>query len=166
MGMSVSVLGKEGKKILTLADVSQRIDDNSLGAFHFDDLSSAIWCAAMVDEPGNAASFCGINNSVLIDSKQITASDAALEVMPLPHVGNLLADLFTDVLNNHVVGCNIFHSVQTPVVDGRSSEFHRLLPLLELVEAERITFAIGRGKHLFLSCNISNKATVVDTIGP
>lgn len=99
---------------LTSVYVSQRIYDNSLAPIHSDDLGCAIWRAAMVDESCDSATFCGIDNRILINAEQIAASNATLQVSPLSHIGNLLSDLLTDIFNNHVVGRNVLFSVKPP----------------------------------------------------
>lgn len=54
-------------EVLTLTDVSQSIDDNSLRTFDFDDLGSTIWIAAVIDETSDAAALCCVNHGVFVD---------------------------------------------------------------------------------------------------
>jgi hypothetical protein len=101
----------------TLCDVTKRVDDDPFALFHCDDLGCAVGHATVVDESRNAALFGRINDSVLVDSEKVTASDAALEVAVFAEICNLLSDFLTNVFDDHVVRGDILHGVQPPVVD-------------------------------------------------
>jgi len=148
----------------TLPNVPQGVDDNPLAPFHLDNLGCAIWVTAMVDEARNATTLGGVDYSVFVNPEEIAASDAALQVLSFPHVGHLLSDFLTHILNNHVVGSNVFHCIQSPVMNGRTVELHRLLPLLELIETNRITLAVRCGKNFPLSGDVLDDTAIVDAI--
>ena len=61
---------------LTLGNIAQRIDDDSLALFHCDDLGRAVRHTTVVDESGNTAFLCRIDDSILVYSEEVTASDA------------------------------------------------------------------------------------------
>ena len=152
---------KDSEK-LTLSNVAESIDNNPLAALDFDDFRCAVRHAAMVDEPCDAALLGCVDDGILVNAEEVTAANAALEVSPLAQFGNLLADLLTDVLDNHVVLVDVFHGVQAPVVDGGPRELDGLLPLLQLVEAESVGIL---AECLALVVQISDEAAVVDTVG-
>lgn len=96
----------------------------------------------MVNEASNTTFLCRINDSVLIDPEKVTAPNATFEVLALSHICDLLSHLLSNIFDDHVVGCDIFHGVETPIVNGRSGKFNGLLPFLELVESDGIAFTI------------------------
>jgi len=104
-------------QLLILFDIPHRIDDNTLATLDLYDLRRTIRSAAVIYEPGNSALLCGIDHSILVDTEKVTASNTALDIFPFSHVGNLLADNLSDILDDHVVGRNVFHSIQAPVVN-------------------------------------------------
>src|SRR2546421_1614121 len=112
---------------LTLFDISQRIDDDPLGAVNSNNLRCTVGHAAVVDESGDTALLGRINNAAFIDPEEIAAPDTTLRILDLPQICNLLSDLFTDILDNHFASLYPLQRVQAPVVDCRPSEFDRLL---------------------------------------
>lgn len=146
----------------TSLDVSERVNHNTFTAIDLDDLGGTIGRAAMIDEPRNSTPLRRINDRILINSEQITAANPTLEISSFSHIGNLLPNLFTNILDNHVIGRDILLGVQAPVMDSRARESNRLLPFLKLVEAKNIALTTGRGKRLLLSINVGNEAAVVD----
>ena len=115
----------------------------------------------MVDESRNATLLGCVDDSIVINTKQITASNATLEVTILANFGDLLSNLLSDILDDHVVLCNVLHSVQAPVVNSRASKLDGLLALLELIEFEHIR-VLAEG--LLLIVEVSDVATVGSAI--
>src|ERR1700733_4380006 len=111
----------------------------------------------MVYEPCYSAFLRGINEGIFIDPEEVTASNSTLEISILSEISNLLSDFLTHILDNHIIHGYVFHGVQTPVVDCRTSKFDRLLSLLKLIESKNIS--IGT-KIFLLIVEISHKATV------
>src|SRR3954469_7929721 len=101
---------------IPLHDIPQRVDDNSLAPFNLDNLCCTVWRAAVVDESCNTTSLGSVDHCVFINPKQITASDATLQVSSLSHVRYLLPNLLTHVFYDHVISGDVLHGVQTPVV--------------------------------------------------
>ncbi len=70
--------GEELRRRLTLPNVPECIDDNSLTAFYFDDLGGAVWIAAVIDETCDATAVCSVNDGIFVNSEKIAATDSAL----------------------------------------------------------------------------------------
>lgn len=117
----------------------------------------------MIDESRNSSSLCGIDDGVLVDSEEITAADSALQVSSFSHIGNLLTHFLSDILDDHVIGSDVFLGIQAPIMDGRASEAHRLLALLKLIESKNVSFAVRSGKGLLLRIDVCNEPAVVDS---
>ncbi len=115
----------------------------------------------MVDEAGDATLLGRVDDRVLVDTEQVTAAHALLEVSHLANLRNLLADLLANVLDDHVVFVDILLCIETPVVDRRTSKLDRLLSLLELVELEHV--GIARRLHFVLQRR--DVPAVVGTVG-
>jgi hypothetical protein len=54
----------------------------------------------VVDESGEVSTLGGVYNPVLVDSEEVTRTNASLLIVLLSFVGNLLTNNFTNVLNN------------------------------------------------------------------
>jgi len=122
-------------EFLTLRNITERVNDNPLTTLDFDDLGSTVWHTAMIDEPGNTAPLCGVDDGIFINSEEVAASNAALQVSSFSKIGDLLSNFLANILNDHVVHWNVLHGIQPPVVDGRPSKLDGLFPFLELIEA-------------------------------
>ena len=77
---SVSANTSRPSPKLTLVDLLHSIDDDPLGAFHFDNLCRAIGHAGMIDESSYAPLFGSVDDRVLVDSEQVATADALLVV--------------------------------------------------------------------------------------
>ena len=81
----------------------------------------------MVDEPCKVARLGCINDRNGIDSEEIAAANAHTLIGFLPAIGDALTDGFADILDDHLIGSDGFHSVQTPAMDGTLAELDVLL---------------------------------------
>ena len=95
----------------------------------------------VVDEAGEVAAHGGVDDGVVIDAEEVAAADAHGLVGLLPDIRHLLADYFSNVLDDHVVAVDVLHGKEAPVVDGALLEAELLLPALELVELCQIAVA-------------------------
>ena len=107
---------------LTLVDIPQRIDDDSLGALHLDDLGSTVRRAAVINEPSNSTHLCRIDDRILIYAEEIAGTNTLHIVFDFAEIGNPLSDPFSNVLDNHVIGGDTLLFIQSPIVNGRAVE--------------------------------------------
>ena len=85
----------------------------------------------MVDEARQISSLGGVNDRISIDPEEVAAPDAKLLVPSLPLVGGALPDGLPDVLDDHLIGRDGLHGVQTPAVDTALQELQLLLTELK-----------------------------------
>jgi hypothetical protein len=97
----------------------------------------------MVDEPGQVATLCGVNNRVLIDSKHVATADALGIVALFAMISNRLSDHLAHILDHKLFGSYLLDGEQTPVVDMRFAELEWFLAQLELTELENFVDVVG-----------------------
>lgn len=68
----------------------------------------------------------GIDNVLLVQSKEIAITDAVLLVDNLSFVSHLVSYSFTNIFNDDVTGCQVFMSEEAIPVDLTRSHFHSL----------------------------------------
>lgn len=107
----------------------------------------------------------GVDDGVFVDPEEIAATDPALEVLSFSHIRHLLPDLLAHVFDDHVIGSDVLHRIETPVVNSGSGKFDGLLPLLELIEPECVTFTVRSRQDLLLSGDVRYQASIVCSVG-
>jgi hypothetical protein len=147
--------------VLTLPNIPQGVDDNTLCVVYADNLGCTVWCTAVVDKTSNTTHLCRIDDRILVNTEEVTGSDTLLVVSHLAQICNALSDLLADILDDHVVGCNVLLSIQTPIVDGGPVKLDKLLSLLELVETQGITFGTSQ---VLGDVDIVHHTTIVRTV--
>lgn len=76
------------------------------------------------------STLCSINNRLQINTKQIRTPNPFLFVFFFPKIGEKWSNHLTNVFDNHFIGCDRFHSKQTPVVNIRLRKFELFLSKL------------------------------------
>lgn len=112
------IINREKKRLrieqLTSLNVPKGINDDTLTSVDLDDFRRAVGCAAMIDEARNTTMLRSVDDGILINAKQVTASNAGLEIPSFTHISHLLPNLLANIFDNHVVGSDVFLSIQTP----------------------------------------------------
>jgi len=98
-------------EFLILRNITERVYDNPFAALNFDDLGRTVGHTAVIDESGYAASLCGVDDGIFINSEEVTAPNAALQISSFSKISDLLSNLLAHILDDHVVHRNILHGV-------------------------------------------------------
>ena len=85
---------------------------------------SATYITAMVDEPGEISALGRVHDVVEVDPEEVTRAYALLLVTLLADVGQNGAHVVSNILDDHLVGSDVFEGKETPVVNGRLSKGH------------------------------------------
>eukprot|EP00047_Mylnosiga_fluctuans_P007828 m.255721 g.255721 ORF g.255721 m.255721 type:complete len:463 (-) comp19679_c0_seq1:1533-2921(-) len=114
-------------------DVIEGVDDDLGRAFEEDNLCGAVGLAAVVHEPADGARVRCVDDSDRTQTEEIAAANTLLGVLLFAAVCDDWPDQVADVLDDHLVGGNVFEREETPPVDLRRREPQLLAARLQLV---------------------------------
>ena len=95
----------------TLRNITERVYYNPLTTLDFDDLGSTVWHTAVIDESGYTTPLCGVDDGILINSEEVAAANATLQVASFSKIGDLLSNFLAHILDDHVVHWNVLHGI-------------------------------------------------------
>ena len=81
-------------------------------------MHSPTYITAMVDEPGEISALGRVHDIVEVDPEEVTRAYALLLVTLLADVGQNGAHVVSNILDDHLVGADVFEREETPVVNG------------------------------------------------
>lgn len=92
----------------------------------------------MVDETGQTSPASGINDVVVVHTKEVATPNAGGLISALSDISYTLPYYFSYILYHHLICSDGLHGKQSPVVNGGLGKLQQLLPGLE--RENRVTF--------------------------
>lgn len=77
----------------------------------------------MINESSKVPTFSSINDMIVVNTKQVTATDPLGLVSPLPLIGYPVSHHLTYVLHHHLIGWYRLQGKQAPIVYGWFGKF-------------------------------------------
>ena len=85
----------------------------------------------MVYESGHVPISCGINDVIMVHSKEITAANSSGLIPSFPFIRHSLSNDLPHILYYHLVCCYVLYGKETPVVNGGLGKLEKFLPCLK-----------------------------------
>ena len=140
-------------------------------AVNFDGFGDAIRVARVIDVAGHAAAHRGVQDPLIVQAEHVDTAVLRL-ILFLSQVGQVRADDFADVFDDHLVLLQVSGRVQTQPLDLGPGQHHVLppfglhLPVLRALGLDKVLgvgsgrFEADQGRHVLLGRAVQTSVSV------